>query len=117
MPKESGISTFIDWAYTAITKTSSVDKIADIMISAVVTSPLTRLWKNAGTAPDEYVMPANPEGPGSQLNARKKRLLLTPAAINRLIPEPNPHLLTTSSKNNINNPPKNNWNIMMSWSE
>src|SRR3989338_1497977 len=101
LPNDNGISTFIDCAYTAIANTKIVESKADIIISAVVTSPLTRLWKNAGTAPDEYVTPARPLGPGSQLNACMKRLLLTPAAINRLIPLPNPHLLTTSSKNMI----------------
>jgi len=86
MPNDNGISTFIACAYTAIANTKIVETTADIITSAVVTSPLTRLWKKAGTAPDAYVTPASPLGPGSQLNACINKLLLTPAAMNKEVP-------------------------------
>ena len=81
--------------------------MAASLTPAVVGSPAANDWNNAGIAPEEYVTPLNPPGPGSQLNACISMLCETPAAINNDMPEPNPYLLTTSSINNMSTPPKN----------
>jgi len=57
----------------------------------------------------EAIMTSGFCGEGIGDNALIKICLLTPAAINKLIPEPKPHLDTTSSRYRIIIPPKNNW--------
>ena len=93
------------------------------------TKIVNNIAKNGNAAPDRsafikdlkntHICPtgANPEPNAncpvvvSGENALMNICCETPAAINIEIPEPNPHLSTTSAINNINIPPKNNCKI------
>ena len=105
-PNESGISIFIDCAKTASTKISIVETTLASMSSAFCGSPAARLCISAGIAP---VAIAGFVGDGSGDNALIKIDCDTPAAMKRLMPDPNPHLLTTSSMNMTSTPPMKSW--------
>src|SRR3990172_789861 len=87
LPKDNGISTFIDCAYTAKQKTTTVDAMPAIISIAVCGSPAARLWNNAGIAP---VATPGLVGDGKGDNSLMKSDCETPATINRLTPEPKP---------------------------
>ena len=91
--------------------TAIVAITAAICNAAVVTSPKDSACKNAGMAPAAI---SGFVGEGRKLNARMKICCITPATINKLIPEPKPHLLITSSMNIISSPPSISWKIRMS---
>src|SRR3989338_3159143 len=96
LPKDSGISTFIACAYTAKQNTTIVAITAAMSIPASRTFPDAMLWKNAGIAPVAIVGFA---GLGNGDSILMNSCFDTPAAMNSDIPDPNPHLLTTSSMN------------------
>src|SRR3989338_7966146 len=98
----------MDCPYTLIINTAMVETKAAISKLAVVRSPRDKDWNKAGKAPAAI---SGLVGEGKKLKARIKICWATPPAINKLIPEPKPHLLTTSSMNMMINPPKNNWTI------
>ena len=111
LPNESGISTFMACEYTAITNTTIVAIIPASMSIAVCGSPADKLWNSAGSAP---VATPGFVGEGRGDSNLMNRLCDTPAAINRLTPDPKPHLVITSSMNIIRIPPKISWKISIS---
>ena len=104
LPKERGISTFIDCAYVASTNTAIVDTSAASIKAAVCGSPRDNDWNSAGIAP---VMTSGFVGDGNGDRALTTICNDTSAAMNNEIPDPNPHLDITSSMYMTRIPPRN----------
>ncbi len=92
-------------------KTKSVAMMPASMRSAVCGSRFMKLWMSAGMAPVAMV---GFVGEGSGESARVKSDCETPAAMNKLIPEPMPHLVQSWSMNMMIMPPRMSWKMRMS---
>src|SRR3989338_391173 len=99
LPKDKGISIFIAWPYTETTKMKTVDRIAvNAKTASIGFLPKsermkTQILPTGGWAEPNAKVPAVVKGENALIIISDA----TPAAMNKLIPEPKPHLLTTSS--------------------